>query len=32
MNLLPRLPVSTFLTVLVCAVAVLVIHTNPFAP
>ena len=32
MNLLPRLPASTFLTVLACAVAVLVIHTGPFAP
>ncbi len=29
MNLLPRLPASTFLTVLVCAAAVLVIHTGP---
>ena len=32
MNLLPRLPASTFLTVLVCAAAILVIHTGPFAP
>lgn len=32
MNLLPRLPAPTFWTVLVCTVAVLVIHTSPFAP
>lgn len=32
MNLLPRLPAPTFLTVLVCAVAVLVIHTHSFLP
>lgn len=29
MNLLPRLPVSTFLTVLAGAVAIMVVHTGP---
>lgn len=32
MNLLPRLPAPTFLTVLVGAAAVLVIHTHSFLP